>query len=277
MPILRVVRVNFKEESTRDESICEEGPQTEVTSLSLQGFEDYRSPLANIHPLAFIESPCRLGDHTTVHPFTRIMGHTMVGNACQIGHNVTIAPGVIVGNRVRVYNACHLNTGVILEDEVQFGPNAVVVPMRRIRATSTGTISQISPTLIKNGAMVGPNVTIGAGLTVGSYAFIEAGTVVDHHVPDFALVSGNPLQLLGWRCACGKALTLPSLDHNTVLLPQHDDSLALPVADNDSTVTCGYCDRQYAQKTSRRIVLKTVVASSLDATGLLVKRHQASS
>jgi UDP-2-acetamido-3-amino-2,3-dideoxy-glucuronate N-acetyltransferase len=271
--------VNYKEEPT----LTQDGPlsvgspdQADATgSIALQGFEDYRSPLATVHPLALVESPCRLGDHTTIHPFTRIMGHTMVGNACQIGHHVTIAPGVIVGNRVRVYNASHLNTGVILEDEVQFGPNAVVVPLRRMRATSTGTISQISPTLIKNGAMVGPHVTIGSGLTVGCYAFIEAGTVVDHNVPDFALISGNPLRLLGWRCACGKALSLP-VPSGAFGLPLLD-GLPLPPSDNDRTVTCDYCERQYVQKSPRRIVLKTTVAKATDDCELLIKRHRSSS
>ncbi len=44
------------------------------------------------------------------------------------------------------------------------------------------------------------------GVTIGSYAFVGAGAVVTHSVPDHALVTGNPARLRGWICACGEKI-----------------------------------------------------------------------
>jgi UDP-2-acetamido-3-amino-2,3-dideoxy-glucuronate N-acetyltransferase len=44
------------------------------------------------------------------------------------------------------------------------------------------------------------------GTTIGRYAFVGAGSVVTHDVPDYALVYGNPARVRGWICACGIGL-----------------------------------------------------------------------
>jgi UDP-2-acetamido-3-amino-2,3-dideoxy-glucuronate N-acetyltransferase len=48
------------------------------------------------------------------------------------------------------------------------------------------------------GASLGANVTVVAGVTIGRYAMVGAGCVVSRNVPDFALVVGNPSRLIGW-------------------------------------------------------------------------------
>jgi len=58
-------------------------------------------------------------------------------------------------------------------------------------------------THVKKGASIGANATIVCGVTIGAYAFVGAGSVVTHDVPDFSLVMGNPARLTGWMCRCG--------------------------------------------------------------------------
>ncbi|MCG3400375.1 acyltransferase [Staphylococcus massiliensis] len=43
--------------------------------------------------------------------------------------------------------------------------------------------------------LIGANVTILPGVTIGNYAKVGAGTVVTKNVPDHALAYGNPMQL----------------------------------------------------------------------------------
>ena len=50
-------------------------------------------------------------------------------------------------------------------------------------------------------------MTIVCGTTIGRYAFIGAGAVVTHNVPDHALMLGNPAKKVGWMCKCGERLT----------------------------------------------------------------------
>jgi UDP-2-acetamido-3-amino-2,3-dideoxy-glucuronate N-acetyltransferase len=46
-----------------------------------------------------------------------------------------------------------------------------------------------------------------AGVTIGRYALVGAGTVVTKDVPDFELVVGNPDRSIGSVCRCGQCLT----------------------------------------------------------------------
>jgi len=67
-------------------------------------------------------------------------------------------------------------------------------------------MDQLSPTLVRHGATLGANCTIICGVTIGTYAFVGAGSVVTRDVPDYALVVGNPARQIGWMCRCGERL-----------------------------------------------------------------------
>jgi UDP-2-acetamido-3-amino-2,3-dideoxy-glucuronate N-acetyltransferase len=65
-------------------------------------------------------------------------------------------------------------------------------------------------TLVKRGATLGANSTILCGVTIGQYAFVAAGAVVTHDVPDYALMMGVPAKQVGWMCQCGTRLETPA-------------------------------------------------------------------
>ena len=56
------------------------------------------------------------------------------------------------------------------------------------------------------GATIGANATIICGHTIGTYAFIGAGTVVTKDVTSYALVVGNPGRQIGWMSEFGHRL-----------------------------------------------------------------------
>ena len=58
-------------------------------------------------------------------------------------------------------------------------------------------------------ATLGANCTIVCGVEIGRYAFVAAGAVVTHDVPDFALIMGVPGRRAGWMCKCGVRLEVP--------------------------------------------------------------------
>lgn len=68
-------------------------------------------------------------------------------------------------------------------------------------------MDQARETLVKKGATSGANCTIVCGTTIGGYAFIGAGAVVNRNVADHALVVGNPARQIGWVCKCGERLS----------------------------------------------------------------------
>lgn len=199
-------------------------------------FEDQRAKSAFIHESSYVDSPCLIGEHTAILHFTHIMAHAIIGSHCHIGHNVTIGSGVVIGNHVRILNNTLLNSGVILEDNVYCGASTIFTALNRIRGRSR-TISPISPTLVKSGANIGANTTVAAGVTIGQHSFVEAGSVVDNNIPDFALVYGNPVRFEGWRCQCGECLTF------------HKDK-----------AYCKHCGKRYTQYSEFKILQEKVEA-----------------
>jgi UDP-2-acetamido-3-amino-2,3-dideoxy-glucuronate N-acetyltransferase len=209
-------------------------------------FEDQRAETAFIHESSYVDTPCRIGEHTSIMHFSHVMAHTIIGNHCFIGRNVSIASGVFLGDSVRVMHNAQLNSGVILENEVYCGPATVFTENRHVRA-ETKNISRISPTLVRRGAQIGPNTTVASGFTIGRFAFIEAGTVIDSNIPDFAIVYGNPLKFAGWRCECGQSL--PSLKDTT----------------SEEEILCSYCSRRYLRQSKWKVLqLNTQGEASLD-------------
>ncbi len=61
---------------------------------------------------------------------------------------------------------------------------------------------------MKKGASLGANSTIICGNTIGQYAFIGAGALVNKDIPDYALVYGVPATIQGWMCYCRIKLNL---------------------------------------------------------------------
>lgn len=157
------------------------------------------------HPTAVIDPPCSIGAGTRIWHFSHVMRDSSIGESCNIGQNVVISPGCSIGRGVKIQNNVSVYTGVTIEDDVFLGPSMVFTNVINPRAFIERK-AEYRPTLVSRGCSVGANATILCGVTLGRYAFIGAGAVVTHDVPDFGLVVGNPARLVGWVCFCGERL-----------------------------------------------------------------------
>src|SRR3546814_463988 len=75
------------------------------------------------------------------------------------------------------------------------------------------------PTLVKRGATLGANCTIVCGVTIGEYAFVGAGSVVNRDVAPHALIVGVPARQIGWMSNDGERLSLPVSGDGEALCP----------------------------------------------------------
>jgi len=220
--------------------------------------EDHRAETAFIHESSYVDTPCRIGEHTSILHFSHIMAHAIIGNHCFIGRNVTVASGVLLGDNVRVMNNAQLNSGVILENEVYCGSSVVFTENRYVRATPKN-ISRVSPTLVRQGAQLGPNTTVASGFTIGRFAFIEAGTIVDSNIPDFAVVYGNPLKFAGWRCECGQSLPMQSPE------AAGKSSQGESQKQVESEIACSFCHKRYQRQSKWKILQLTQGDAAFDS------------
>lgn len=158
-----------------------------------------------VHESCYVDENVTIGEGTNIWHYSHILENTHIGAHCNIGQNVVIGPDVVVGNRCKVQNNVSIYKGVSLEDEVFCGPSMVFTNVYNPRA-AIRRMDEIRPTLVKKGATIGANATIICGITVGRYAFIGAGSLVNEDVRDYAFVVGTPARQIGWMCKCGVKL-----------------------------------------------------------------------
>ncbi|MGD8522335.1 MAG: acyltransferase [Desulfobacterales bacterium] len=110
-----------------------------------------------------------IGDHCTVHPFCMLCG----------------GGGLKIGNSVRI--AAHT---VIMPSNHVFEDPKTPIRLQGIRAEGI---------IIKDDVWLGTGVRVLDGITIGKGSIVGAGAVVTKDVPDYAIVTGVPARVTGWR------------------------------------------------------------------------------
>ncbi|MDO9265102.1 MAG: Gfo/Idh/MocA family oxidoreductase, partial [Desulfosalsimonadaceae bacterium] len=159
-----------------------------------------------LHPTALVDKNCRIGQKTKIWHFSHILSGSHIGENTNIGQNVVVGPEVTIGKNCKIQNNVSVYKGVTLEDGVFCGPSMVFTNIYNPRA-EIPKMDQVRPTMVRHGATLGANCTIVCGVTIGRYALVGAGAVVNKNVPDHALMVGNPARQIGWVCECGERLT----------------------------------------------------------------------
>jgi len=171
-----------------------------------------------IHPTAVVDAGAQLGENCRVWHFVHISAGARIGARCSFGQNVFVGNDVRIGDNVRVQNNVSIYDAVTLEDDVFCGPSMVFTNVYNPRA-AVSRKAEYRPTLVKRGATLGANCTIVCGTTIGRYAFIGAGAVINRSVPDFALMVGVPAQHIGWMSRHGERLDLPLTGSAVAICP----------------------------------------------------------
>jgi UDP-2-acetamido-3-amino-2,3-dideoxy-glucuronate N-acetyltransferase len=176
------------------------------------------------HESAFVDEGCTIGEGTKIWHFSHVMSNCSLGENCNIGQNVVISPEVILGKNVKVQNNVSIYTGVVCEDDVFLGPSMVFTNVLNPRS-GVNRRGQYSKTTVRKGASIGANATIVCGHDIGDFAFIGAGSVVTKHVPNYALVVGNPARQIGWMSEFGHRLNFD--ENGTAICPESNEKYEL--------------------------------------------------
>ena len=173
-----------------------------------------------INESSYVDKNVQIGQNTKIWHFSHILSHTEIGDNCSFGQNCVVGPNVKVGNGVKVQNNVSIYEGVEVEDDVFLGPSMVFTNVINPRAFIVRR-EEFKKTLLKKGCSIGANATIVCGITIGRYALIGAGAVVNKDVPDFALMVGVPARQIGWVSKAGNRL---EFDENKIAVDSFDKS-----------------------------------------------------
>lgn len=172
-----------------------------------------------IHPSAIVDDGAQIGEGSRVWHWVHICAGARIGCNCSLGQNVFVGNDVVIGNNVKVQNNVSVYDAVTLEDDVFCGPSMVFTNVYNPRSAVIRK-DKYRHTLVRRGATLGANATIVCGVEVGQYAFVGAGAVVNHDVPDYALMVGVPARQIGWMSQHGERLDLPLTGDAQTVCPQ---------------------------------------------------------
>ncbi|MDX9742872.1 MAG: acyltransferase [Arcobacteraceae bacterium] len=173
-----------------------------------------------VHESSFVDNNVKIGDDTKIWHFSHILSGSNIGTNCSFGQNCVVGPKVNIGNGVKVQNNISIYEGVVIEDDVFLGPSTVFTNVTNPRAFIVRR-EEFKKTIMKKGCSIGANATIVCGVTIGEYALIGSGTVVNKDVKPYALMVGVPAKQIGWVSKAGNTL---KFDVDGIAIDNFDNS-----------------------------------------------------
>ena len=198
--------------------------------------------MSNIHPTAIVDPRAEIDATASIGPYSVIGAHVVIGAGTTVGPHCVIdgrttlgrdnhifqfnsigaipqdkkyagePTELVIGDRNTIREFCTLNLGVPQAGGITTVGNLLPDEEVDLSFETSGKIVAINfqeGTVVRKGATLGANCTIVCGATVGEYAFIGAGAVVNKDVPAYALVVGVPARQIGWMSEYGEQLDLP--------------------------------------------------------------------
>lgn len=178
------------------------------------------------HPSAIVDDGAQIGEGSRIWHFVHVCGGAKIGKGVSLGQNVYVGNRVEMGDHCKVQNNVSVYDNVFLEEGVFCGPSMVFTNVYNPRALIERK-EEYRDTHVRRGATLGANCTVVCGVTIGEYAFVGAGALVNRDVPDFALMLGVPARQVSWMSAFGERLDLPLSGDGQTVCPHTGDTYRL--------------------------------------------------
>ncbi|HEY5723628.1 MAG TPA: DapH/DapD/GlmU-related protein [Allosphingosinicella sp.] len=160
------------------------------------------------HESAIVDEGAEIGEGSRVWHFVHVCAGARIGKRVSLGQNVFVGNRVVIGNDCKIQNNVSVYDNVTLGDGVFCGPSMVFTNVYNPRSFVERK-DEYRDTKVGTGASLGANCTIVCGVTIGDFAFVAAGAVVNRDVKPYALVAGVPGRQIGWMSRHGERLELP--------------------------------------------------------------------
>ena len=186
-----------------------------------------------VHETAIIDDGATVGKGTRIWHWVHVSGGAIIGENCSLGQNVFIGTKATIGSNVKIQNNVSVYDNITLGDDVFCGPSMVFTNVYNPRSAIPRK-NEYKNTVVENGVTFGANCTIICGITIGKFAFIGAGAVVNKDVPAYALMAGVPARQIGWMSEYGEQIPLALEGSGEYTCPHSGQRYRL----NDKTMEC---------------------------------------
>ena len=171
-----------------------------------------------IHATAIVDPGAEIGEGSRVWHFVHVCGGAKIGKGVSLGQNVFVGNKVVIGDRCKIQNNVSVYDNVTLEEGVFCGPSMVFTNVYNPRSL-VDRKSEYRDTVVRRGVTLGANCTIVCGTTIGEFAFVAAGAVINKDVKPYALMAGVPARQVGWMSEHGERVPLPLQGEGSYLCP----------------------------------------------------------
>ena len=164
--------------------------------------------MAEVSPEATLGEGCRVWRQTHIRENAVVGAGSIVGAGAYIGAGVRLGRNCKIQNDALVYEGAELGEGVFVGPQVCFTNDFLPRAVNPDLSLKTADDWHVGQTRVEDGASIGAQSVLVAGVTIGTWALIGAGSLVTHDVPGHALVRGRPARIRGWVCFCARRLEL---------------------------------------------------------------------
>ena len=144
---------------------------------------------------AVLYAGVHIGTDTVVGHGTLLRTGCHVGAQTQLGHHLTVERASRIGRGVRCSPGSHLTGATRIADRVFLGAGVRTVNDNRLVWRDPTRRPVLMAPQFGTGAKVGSGCVVLAGVTVGEYALVGAGSLVTRDVPARALAFGHPARV----------------------------------------------------------------------------------
>ena len=145
------------------------------------------SKSAQIHPLAYVEKDVSIGDNTFIGPFCIVRTGARIGNECKFTAYCEIRENVVIGDRVGFGSRCTISSNAVNGDDVSIKYSFVLTDTPDLKEGDRKSVGSIG-----NGVLIGANVTLMPGCSIGNNSIIGACSQVRNNVGENEVWFGNP-------------------------------------------------------------------------------------
>jgi UDP-2-acetamido-3-amino-2,3-dideoxy-glucuronate N-acetyltransferase len=170
------------------------------------------------HDTAIVDDGAVIGKNSRIWHWAHVCSGAQIGAGVSLGQNTFVGNKVTIGDKCKIQNNVSVYDNFHLEEGVFCGPSMVFTNVYNPRSLIERK-DQYLDTFVKKGATLGANCTVVCGVTIGEYAFIGAGSVVNKDVKPFSLMVGVPAKQIGWMSIYGEKLDAPLKGEQDIVCP----------------------------------------------------------
>ena len=140
-----------------------------------------------IHPLALVEEGATIGDNTKIGPFCIVRKNAKIGRNCKFTAYCEIRENVEIGNNTSFGSRCTISANAMVGNDVTIKYSFVLTDTPNLEEGDKKSVGTIG-----DGTLIGANVTLMPGFSIGQKAIIGACSQVRDNVGDNEIWFGNP-------------------------------------------------------------------------------------